>query len=123
MKMNERTLQMKQNYMRLHEQGLSPNEIADLYKLDVSTVYRYLGEIAEANGVSRASLLERPHGEHVCYERQFAPVEPVDLTEFRGHFDASIQEIDGVRLVMKTEIKRQERIAEGMQKEEESWAK
>ena len=123
MKKSERTLRMKRNYIRLRALGMGPVEIAKKYDLDVSTIYKSLDEIAEANGVSRESLLERPHSEHVCRERQFAPVEPVDLTEFRGHFDASIQEIDGVKATMKQEIKRQEKIAYRMQKEEEEWQK
>ena len=43
MGINERTLRMKQEYISLHEQGLTPGEIAEKFDLDVSTVYRSLG--------------------------------------------------------------------------------
>lgn len=57
-KENERTLWMKENFMDLHHEGASIKEIADKYDLSVSTVYRSLQEIAEANKVSRESLLK-----------------------------------------------------------------
>lgn len=57
-KENERTLWMKENFMDLHHEGLSIKEIADKYELSVSTVYRSLQEIADANDVSRESLLK-----------------------------------------------------------------
>ena len=51
MGIDERTFRMEQEYMDLHEQGLSPSEIAKRFNLDVSTVYKSLGKIAKSNGV------------------------------------------------------------------------
>ena len=109
--------------MRLRKSGMGPIEIADKYSLDVSTVYKCLDEIAKANKVTRDSLLERPRGQRARYERQFKTIEPVDLTDFRDHFDTSIKEIDCVKSAMKKEIKRQEKIAEKIRMEEEEWAR
>lgn len=55
----DRTLAMKENYIALHEAGMSATEIADKYGLANSTVYRALPEIAEKAGVTRESLLSR----------------------------------------------------------------
>ena len=55
----DRTLQMEENFMSLHEAGKSVKEIAQKYGLAYSTVYRALPRIAKAAGVSRESLLSR----------------------------------------------------------------
>lgn len=55
---SERVLRMKQDFMRLHEEGYSIPEIAELYNLSGRTVYRHLQEIAEENGVKREDLLK-----------------------------------------------------------------
>lgn len=57
-KESERTYIMKENFMMLHQQGLSISEIADRYNLSKITVYRHLQEIADKNGVTRESLLK-----------------------------------------------------------------
>ncbi|MGN1311186.1 MAG: helix-turn-helix domain-containing protein [Clostridia bacterium] len=57
-KRNERTIQMMENFMGLHEQGLSIPEIAKRYSLSNDTVYRNLKEIADKNGVPREELLQ-----------------------------------------------------------------
>ena len=49
---------MKENFMELHQQGFTIPEIAEKYNLGKATVYRSLQEIADANGVSRESLLK-----------------------------------------------------------------
>ena len=86
-RINERTLKMKQDFMSLHEAGLGIPEIAKKSNLSVTTVRKYLGEIAIANGVTRESLLEIPHKPHISYERQFEPVKEVDVTLYRQKFD------------------------------------
>ena len=44
--------------MALHQQGYYIAEIAKKYELSPCTVYLHLQEIADANGVSRESLLQ-----------------------------------------------------------------
>ena len=82
MKKNERTLQMMQNYILLHNGGLSPGEIAKKYDLSPWTVYNALQKIADEAGVTRESLLERPHSEHQPFERVSEPVKPINVKAF-----------------------------------------
>ena len=49
----------KENFIDLHNEGLSISEIAARFKLSGSTVYRYLDEIAKENGTSREDLLQK----------------------------------------------------------------
>lgn len=58
-KKSERVRMMKQEFMKLHQEGYGIREIASKFKLSFKTVYRYLGEIAAENGVSRDSLLSK----------------------------------------------------------------
>ena len=76
---NERTLKMKQEYVRLHfEEGKSPKEIAEIFNLNVTTVYAATYEIAKETGIPREELLDQPHEKPVSYIRKFEPVRPVD---------------------------------------------
>lgn len=86
-KIDERTLQMIENYERLWRMGYTPTRVAKEYDLSRRTVYNYLPMIAEKIGVPREDLLEVPHSEHISYERRYEPVELIDLTEFREHFN------------------------------------
>ena len=56
---SERVRAMKREFMNLHNEGLGIREIAEMFNLGISTVYFYLGEIAEKNGVRREELLSR----------------------------------------------------------------
>lgn len=58
---DERTLRMMEDFMSLHEQGLTIAEIAEKCRVSVWTVYERLGEIAKKNHVSRDSLLQVIH--------------------------------------------------------------
>ena len=87
----ERTLRMKQEYIKLHfEDGLSPKEIAKKFNLDQTTVYRSLQEIADANGFSRQELLDYPHERPVTYDRRFEPVEKPDTEAIRVSLEAML---------------------------------
>ena len=57
-KESERAKLMKQNFMELHNRGLTIPEIAERYDLSKITVYRNLQTVADENGVSRESLLQ-----------------------------------------------------------------
>lgn len=54
----ERTHVMMEQFMLLHNEGYSIAEIANKFNLSAFTVYNHLQEIAEANNVSRDSLLK-----------------------------------------------------------------
>lgn len=55
----ERTHQMMENYMSLHQAGYSNPEIADMFNVSHVTVIRRLQEIADKYGVDREELLNR----------------------------------------------------------------
>lgn len=118
--MNERTLQMKQNYMKLHSEGHTPKEIAREFGLSLFTVYHYLGEIADENGVTRESLLEIPHNTTGVYERQFEPLPKID---YNANFEESLETFKKLRSETSKSLKEQEEITEMIEKEEELYGK
>lgn len=83
---NERTLKMKQEFMSLHEQGLSIKEIAARFNLNPVTVYAHLSAIALENGCTREDLLKEVHSPHLTHDRQFEPVAEVDVANYRRKF-------------------------------------
>lgn len=93
-KESERSQRMKKEFMMLHEQGLSIPEIAERFKLSADTVYRKLQEIAEANNVTRESLLQVVREPT---ERQYALEEQktkVTVEELRRGFAEAGEKID-----------------------------
>ncbi len=58
-RISERVRIMKENFVSLHDKGYSIPEIAVEFNLSGPTIYRYLGEIAEKNGMRREDLLQR----------------------------------------------------------------
>lgn len=57
-KESERMRLMKENFMELHRQGFTISQIAEKYNLGKASVYHVLQDIADANGISRESLLQ-----------------------------------------------------------------
>ena len=74
-----------ENFIRLHNEGYSIKEIAEISKVSVTTIYKNLDKIAEEAGVTRESLLKQPfEADHSG--RNFTPVKPIDKTAFKeGH--------------------------------------
>lgn len=70
MKQSERVKKMRKEFMSLHKQGYTIPEIAEKEGLSPYTVYRYLGDIAAANGVTREDLLKTPHKQHIMQEKR-----------------------------------------------------
>lgn len=94
-KTNERTLRMRNEFMELHFSGLSIPEIAKKFGLSTTSVYGSLDLIAEANGVTRESLLQRIHKEHAPFERiKDMPLKTMDPETFNLHCDLAIAEIN-----------------------------
>ena len=97
---NERTLQMKAHFMELHRKGLTIPQIAKEYNLSTPTVYACLQEIADQAGVSRESLLERPHNKHATFIRKDTKLKPVDVESFNHHYETAMAEIAAMRKVI-----------------------
>lgn len=118
---NERTLKMRENFMADHKNGLSLKDIAKKYGISTPTVYGELQWIADQNGVSRESLLQTPHDEHIGYTRTFEPVEKIDLTEFHQHLSTAMSEIDAAIQSINKEIEKHETLADNLNQEVQEW--
>ena len=95
---SERVRKMKENFMSLREQGMSFREIADKFSLHYTTVYAELESIAQANGVSRVSLLYEPHSKHspACKCTRTTLEEMVNIEETQSAFENAINDINTI---------------------------
>lgn len=94
---SERVRLMKENFMELHNDGKTIQEIADHFHLTTATIYNYLQEIADANGVSRESLLQIVHKQHVMLKtRTPSPRDKIEINEIKQSFSALIKDTDNL---------------------------
>lgn len=92
---HERTFKMMESFMSLHNEGHSIDEIAKMFDLSSSTVYKKLGEIAMNAGVNREDLLKKPFtADHSG--RNFALVQPIDRTAIQQSIDSLSTEINNL---------------------------
>lgn len=92
---SERTLKMKEEFIELHNQGLDIKAIAERFDLNPTTVYHSLDGIAAKAGVSRESLLQRPHGPHLGYLRgDYQALSGLNFAEYQTHAKATLIEFD-----------------------------
>lgn len=108
---DERTLKMKEEYVKLFNEGLSPKQIAKIFGLSSWTVYHYLGEIAEEAGVPRDSLLKK--GRSLNIDVPLLEYPP-DLEGFRRHHLETMKIVTKVR----DEMTKCEKSLDSFQKEE-----
>lgn len=83
-KRSERVKYLIDNFIKFHNEGMSIPEIAEKSAVTTRTIYSYLQEIADQNGVTRESLLEKVHKPH-------------EVTKFGEH--KKTPKIDGEALV------------------------
>ena len=117
MKENERTFQMKLNFMKHHRDGMTIPEIADHYNLSRRTVYRSLQSIADTNGVSRDALLKVPHAEHAKYEREFILVKPINVSDFRQKMEVMVEQMKATLASVDQAIEEQMTVQEILEEE------
>ena len=91
----QRVEKLIREFMQYHNDGYSILEIAKLFEVDFSTVYNYLEEIANANGVTRESLLERKSSQHESLHSVFAK-EKIDATNLKKDFEMVEKDLSGV---------------------------
>lgn len=85
-KESERMHLMKESFMDLHQQGISIPKIAEKFDLSYSAVYHALQDIADENGVTRASLLTLVRtSTEKAYEME-AEIEKVNFEEIKQCF-------------------------------------
>ena len=89
---------MKQGFMQFRNEGYSIEEIANYFDVAQMTVYNYLQEIAEENGVTRESLLYVPHKEHEAPDSRKEVKKPslINIDELNQKFENVIKETEGI---------------------------
>lgn len=106
---SERVNKLIRNFMEWHEDGKTIEEIADLCHVSIFTVYENLQEIADNHGVSRDSLLERPHKDHeVLSPRVSKKNEKINREELTKNFSDAISSISGIIAAIDKELEKQE---------------
>lgn len=82
----QRVKHLMEDFMSLHNEGMTIPEIAVATQVDPSTIYKLLQEIADRNGVTREELLKVPHTAHTEHVRTCKEVEKVDVQEMQEEF-------------------------------------
>lgn len=109
---SERVREMKKRFMELHNNGARIPEIAEMFQLSAWSIYHHLQAIADANGVTRDSLLQvvMPKGikknkpkSSDCEEKQ--DVNEL-VSELKGGFDKAHEILDGLIEVVDSLIKK-----------------
>lgn len=100
---SERVVQMKANFMKLHEEGWSISEVADKYGLSKPTVYRHLEAIASQNGVTREALLQQVHQTPAYWARQSSSLK-VDGNQLLEKFEVAQKALCGISADIKSII-------------------
>ena len=90
----QRVKKLHKEFMHYHNQGYSVMEIAKIFDVDFSTVYKHLQQIADENGVTRESLLSNPVGSYPS--RATSSSEKVDFEKLRTDFDNAEKSIDEI---------------------------
>lgn len=107
-KESERMRCLKTEFMELHEQGFSIPEIAKKFGLSGPAVYSALQEIADANGVTRISLLQvvRTPTER-AYRNEVEKVR-VDVRDIEEQFEKVGNEIEQLINTIETTLREEE---------------
>ena len=82
-----------------HNQGRSIPEIAEIFGVEFSTVYKNLQKIADANNVTRESLLKKPFSSYAS--RPSFSKDKVDIEKIRTDFDNVEKGIDEILFTIK----------------------
>lgn len=111
---HERTLQMMENFISLHNEGYSIKEIAEKHKLSPSVVYKNLDKIAEKAGVPREELLEKVIiADHSG--RNIEHLKPIDRTQFNKNYQDAAASVSSLKQELSQAI---DKIDEFMKEEE-----
>ena len=94
---SERVRQMLNHFMEHHSDGKTILEIAEMYSLSRHTVYYYLQDIANENGVTRESLLEVVHKPHVLTKPALKnPAKQVEIEKIRDSFSELYKDLNSL---------------------------
>lgn len=91
----QRVEKLVKEFMQYHNNGYSILEIAEIFNVSFSAVYKHLQEIADFNGVSRESLLERGSSAHSTAHHPFFK-ERIDAQTLLNGFNTIETEINKI---------------------------
>lgn len=91
----QRVEKLVKEFMQYHNNGYSILEIAEIFNVSFSAIYKHLQEIADFNGVSRESLLERNSSTHNTIHQPFLK-EKVDAQTLLNGFNTIETEINKI---------------------------
>jgi len=91
-KASERVNLMKENFMKLHEEGKSIAQIAATFGITGRAVYLNLQSIADANGVTRESLLSKPIASYTISKGHGGISKYVDVEELTSTYNTVIMQ-------------------------------
>lgn len=100
MKRTENVSKMLENFMELHNEGYTIPEIAQKYNVEKSTVYHLLQQIADANGVTRESLLQIVHSNHVMTKARISKATQVNPEELKAAFERANKEVKNLTRIV-----------------------
>ena len=104
---SERVQVMKEGFLEKREAGWTIVKIAEFFQLSTGSVYNSLQEIADANGVTRDSLLYVVHKPHGPISGSSRILERVDPEALKGDFETLKETtktiIDKIDLVLQEE--------------------
>ncbi|MDO5451603.1 MAG: helix-turn-helix transcriptional regulator [Candidatus Saccharibacteria bacterium] len=118
---DKRTLKMKEEYVSLFNEGLTPKQIADKFGLSSWTVYHHLGEIAERAGVPRDSLLKRSCDSANDHGSLPRPISLAGVSEFRQYHQEVMESAAKMHNYIIKHLAAQKEMLERVQKEEAAW--
>ena len=90
----QRVEKLVKEFMHYHQNNYSISDIAKIFEVDFSTVYKNLQKIADANGVTRESLLAKPFNSYSS--RPSYCSNKVDFEKLRTDFDNVEKGIDEI---------------------------
>lgn len=105
---DERTLQMRKNYIQHWRDGWTPTRVAKHYNLSPQTVYDSLGEIAKQYGMTRDELLDVPHMPHTPSSRP-AHLEPCDYADVERLFGKTLELVSETRMALNAYLEQSEK--------------
>ena len=92
---DQRTQEMIKNFFSMWKEGKTAIEIAECYGASRKTLYTYLQEIADENGVSRADLLIKPHKAHIMTKSSSnVKHEKVDEEKIKTEIDKMLSDVN-----------------------------
>lgn len=106
---SQRTIKMKENFMKYHNDGRTISEIAEIFNVSVYTIYNNLQEIADKNNVTRESLLLRVHKPHeISNSKNFKEQVEINPEELLADFEEVSRRLNNINETIDSIVKEHE---------------